>query len=193
MMTRSILQTGTALILLVMAGCFAQAQMSDQHDHARTVQNIDLAVAVLHPTEGNDVRGVVLFEEMGDGSVKVSANIIGLQPNSSHGFHIHQYGDATSADGSSAGGHYSPDNHKHGLPDAPGPRHAGDMGNIQADGQGRVRIERVVESVTIAGMNNPILGRGVVVHAEPDDGGQPSGNAGARIAVGVIGVAKPGK
>ena len=72
-------------------------------------------------------------------------------------------------------------------------RHAGDLGNLQADNDGKVRYEISVKNITIAGTKNPIIGRGVIVHAKPDDGGQPVGNAGARIACGVIGVGNPGK
>lgn len=192
-MARSTIRIATTLSLILLVAACVQAQMdgpqSDHDQHAAMVQDIQRAVAVLVPTRGNDVRGVVRFEQTEEG-VKITADISGLDPNSEHGFHIHQYGDLTSTDGSSAGGHYSPRHHPHALPDNE-PRHAGDLGNIEADGQGRAHVELVAENITLDGMKNPVLGRGVVVHAEPDDGGQPSGNAGSRVAVGVIGVASP--
>jgi Cu-Zn family superoxide dismutase len=92
----------------------------------------------------------------------------------------------------SAGGHYNPENHPHALPDSSN-RHAGDLGNLQADDQGKAHYEITVDNISVAGTKNPIIGRGVIVHAKPDDGGQPVGNAGGRIACGVIGVANPGK
>jgi len=92
----------------------------------------------------------------------------------------------------SAGGHYNPEGHQHGLPDSEN-RHAGDLGNVQADSEGKAHYEITVSNISIQGPRNPILGRAVIVHAKPDDGGQPVGNAGARIACGVIGVANPGK
>ncbi len=147
-----------------------------------------VAVCVLHATEGNKVSGVVRFTEEG-GKVKVVADVEGLTPDAKHAFHIHEFGDATSKDGSSAGGHFNPDGHKHGLPDA-AEKHAGDLGNLQADKEGKAHYEITVEGVSVGGKNS-ILGRGVIVHAKVDDGGQPVGNAGARIACGVIGVAKP--
>jgi Cu-Zn family superoxide dismutase len=153
--------------------------------------SITQAVAVLHATAGQHCQGVVRFTESGD-SVKVVADLEGLTPNQKHAFHIHQYGDCSAPDAMSAGGHYNPEGHQHGLPDNEN-RHAGDLGNVQADEQGKAHYEITVHNISIVGAKNPILGRGVIVHAKIDDGGQPVGNAGSRIACGVIGVANPGK
>jgi Cu-Zn family superoxide dismutase len=79
---------------------------------------------------------------------------------------------------------------QHGLPESEN-RHAGDLGNLQADEQGKAHYEITVTNILIAGVKNPIIGRGVIVHAKVDDESQPVGNAGARIACGVIGVANP--
>jgi Cu-Zn family superoxide dismutase len=149
------------------------------------------AVAVLHSTTGQHCHGVVHFTQDGD-SVKVVADLEGLEPDHKHAFHIHQYGDCSAADGMSAGGHYNPEGHQHGLPDSEN-RHAGDLGNVQADSEGKAHYEIAVSNISVQGQKNPIIGRAVIVHAKPDDGGQPVGNAGARIACGVIGVANPGK
>jgi superoxide dismutase, Cu-Zn family len=149
------------------------------------------AVAVLNPTAGQNCHGVVRFTEAGD-SVKVVADIEGLTPGQKHAFHIHQYGDCSSSDGMSAGGHYNPEGHQHGLPDKE-TRHAGDLGNLQADEHGKAHYELTIKNVSIAGSKNPIIGRGVIIHAKVDDGSQPVGNAGGRIACGVIGAANPGK
>ena len=92
----------------------------------------------------------------------------------------------------SAGGHYNPEGHQHGLPDNAN-RHAGDFGNVAADDQGKVHFELTADNISISGQKNPIIGHAVIVHAKPDDGSQPVGNAGARIACGVIGIANPGK
>ncbi len=151
------------------------------------LKDIHAAVAVLHPTAGNQARGTVRFTDT-DGGVRVVANIEGLTPNQKHGFHVHEFGDCTAADATSAGGHYDPaSTGHHDKPDATH-RHAGDMGNLQADGQGKAQLELTLAGISITG-NNAILGRGVIVHANPDDFGQPLGNAGGRIACGVIGVA----
>ena len=75
------------------------------------------------------------------------------------------------------------------MPDA-NKRHAGDLGNLVAHENGVAEYDVTLGGISIAGAMNPILGRGVIVHALPDDGGQPTGNAGGRIGCGVIGVAK---
>jgi superoxide dismutase, Cu-Zn family len=165
---------------------------ADAAQHAQMFASINRAVAVLRPTEGSNVLGIVLFEQQGD-SVKVTADVRGLPPNSTHGFHVHEYGDATSADGSSAGSHYNPDKTPHGIPGQSDHMHAGDLGNLKTDASGTAHYEATFNTFSIAGMKNPIIGRGVVVHEKADDGGQPTGNAGGRVGVGVIGVAAPPK
>jgi superoxide dismutase, Cu-Zn family len=147
------------------------------------------AIAMIHPTEGNSCTGSVRFTQIGE-QVRIIAEVDGLTPNAQHGFHIHQYGDASLSNGTSAGGHYNPAGTPHALPDEFN-RHAGDLGNLQADQNGHAVLELETPHLSIDGPLNPIIGRGVIVHAKPDDGGQPTGNAGARIGIGVIGIAKP--
>ena len=146
------------------------------------------AVAVIIPTKGNNISGQFDFYQESKGT-RVSAVVSGLTPNSQHGVHIHQYGDISDETGLSAGGHYNPDGNPHGLPPS-NIRHAGAFGNISADENGVAKFEFFDETISITGKHNPILGRSVVIHANRDDGGQPSGNAGPRIGVGVIGLAK---
>ncbi len=155
--------------------------------HRHAWHKIQEAVCVVHPTQGNTAKGVVRFAREGR-AVKVVADIEGLTPNAQHAIHIHRYGDCTAPDGKSAGGHYNPKGVGHALPDH-NPRHAGDLGNLQADAQGKAHYELTVDNIMIVGPHHPILGRAVIVHAKPDDGGQPTGNAGARIGCGVIGIA----
>jgi Cu-Zn family superoxide dismutase len=159
-------------------------------DSAPVIVDATELVAVLSPTEGNQTSGVVTFKPAGQGKVEVVATITGLTPNSKHAIHIHQYGDVTSKDGKSAGDHYNPLGHQHALPDKK-TRHAGDFGNLEADASGNARLQLTVDNLSLAGRLSPIIGRAVVVHAKPDDGSQPSGNAGDRLAVGVIGVRNP--
>jgi superoxide dismutase, Cu-Zn family len=145
------------------------------------------AVAVLFPTEGNTVSGYFLFEQKKNG-VQVYAQLQGLTPNASHGVHIHTYGDLRDMKtGKSAGGHYNPEGHSHGLPPNL-KRHAGSFGNVVSNKYGEANFELFDQTFTIAGFKNPVLGRAVVVHAKPDTGAQPAGNAGARIGLGVIGL-----
>lgn len=143
-------------------------------------------VAVVHPTEGNEVSGTVTFTETSDG-VQVQGDISGLTEGK-HGFHIHQYGDCTASDGTSAGGHFNPASNNHAAP-TDSARHMGDMGNIEADAEGNASIDYVDSVITL----DQILGRAVIIHGGEDDlKSQPSGAAGPRKACGVIGIANTG-
>jgi Cu-Zn family superoxide dismutase len=159
------------------------------YSNIRLTPSISRAVAILSPTYGNSTSGYVLFTRLANGNIRVQAFIDGLSPHSKHGFHIHEFGDLRASDGTTAGSHYNPDHHPHGLPPTP-VRHAGSYGNLVADANGVARFD--FEDTTISlDLKNPILGRAVVVHKNADDGSQPLGNAGPRIAVGVIGIANP--
>jgi superoxide dismutase, Cu-Zn family len=145
------------------------------------------AVCVIYPTQGNTVSGTVTFTAE-KGGVKVVADLSGLTPGK-HGIHIHECGDCSSADGMSAGGHFNPMAMSHGAPmDAM--RHEGDMGNIQADANGSAHLEYLDANIALDGATS-IIGRSVIVHKNEDDlKTQPTGNAGARIGCGVIGIGK---
>ena len=148
---------------------------------------ITKAICIVYPTQGNNTAGTVTFT-LTDKGVKVVADIHGLTPGK-HGFHIHEYGDCSSIDGASAGGHYNPEGKEHGAP-MDMKRHEGDMGNIVADASGNAHLEYIDNSITLEGTNS-IIGRGIIIHQNEDDlKTQPTGNAGARVACGVIGVAK---
>ena len=142
------------------------------------------AVANLEATKGNSVTGRVTFTQESDG-VHVSANVAGLPPNSEHGFHVHEKGDCSSGDGMSAGGHFNPDGNPHGPQSAA--HHAGDMPSLTADSYGNATASFVLKGVTIGGGGADLVGKGLIVHRDPDDfKTQPTGNAGARIACAVI-------
>jgi superoxide dismutase, Cu-Zn family len=149
--------------------------------------SITAAIAVVQPLSDSKVSGVVHFTQTVEGVVVV-ADLEGLTPGK-HAFHIHEYGDCSDPKGMSAGGHYNPEHEPHGLPTA-AHHHPGDMGNLEADADGKAHLQIVLYGVTIAGDRDPILGRSVIVHAKEDDGSQPTGNAGGRIGCGVIGIAK---
>ena len=145
------------------------------------------AIAVLHSASGSQVAGTVTFTKSGD-TVQVVADITGLTPGK-HAFHIHEFGDCSAADAASAGSHFNPMKKQHGAPDA-AERHAGDLGNIEADKTGKAHLELKDNMLMFSGENS-ILGRAVIVHEKVDDWSQPTGNAGGRVACGVVGVAKP--
>ena len=168
------MKAGQVLVLLAaaaLAGC-------------QTMSDVPLrASAGMVPTKGNKVIGEVNFEQMGS-KVRVTAQVIRLPANREFGFHIHEVGDCGSGDGMSAKGHFNP----YGKPHGQGAeRHAGDMPNLKSDAKGKAKLTVDLDIITIARGPASIIGRGVVVHADPDDyRTQPTGNAGARIACGVI-------
>jgi superoxide dismutase, Cu-Zn family len=172
------------LIILTFAAMTSFAQMSHQHEMNSIVVK---AIAVVFPTKGNTASGTVTFEVVEDG-MRVVADIEGLTPGK-HGFHVHEYGDCSSSDAMSAGGHFNPMAKPHSSP-MDSIRHVGDLGNLVADAQGRAHIDRVDPMLSFFGASS-IIGRSVVVHEKEDDlKSQPTGAAGARVGCGVIGIAK---
>jgi len=141
------------------------------------------ATATLQATEGNEVSGTVSFEES-DGMVSIVADVSGLEPGM-HGFHIHETGDCSAPDGTSAGGHFNPQESEHGAPDGE-MHHSGDFGNLEADEEGMAHLEVSVDFITLSEGATSVLNRAVIVHAQEDDFGQPTGNAGPRQACGEI-------
>lgn len=141
------------------------------------------AVATLSPTSTGGVSGIVTFAGGGN-SVDVRVMASGLQPGSIHAFHVHENGNCASADFMSAGGHFNPTHKPHGPQDKP--HHAGDMPSLLADPTGKIDTRFTLEGVTLGGADG-FVGRAVILHAVADDyDAQPTGNAGARIACGVI-------
>jgi len=165
-----------------------EEMVHDEHSHEQEeITNFEMAICVLNPTKGNDVSGTILFAKS-DSGVYVTVNIKGLSPGK-HGFHIHEFGDCSAANGTSAGGHYNPEGHDHSDPMAE-MRHAGDLGNVTANEEGIAHLEHFDKLIKLNGENS-IIGRSIIVHADEDDlTSQPTGNAGARVACGVIGVMK---
>ncbi|XP_078436117.1 copper/zinc superoxide dismutase 1 [Wolffia australiana] len=147
------------------------------------------AVVVLKGADG--VSGSVFFSQEGDGHTTVEGTLQGLKPGL-HGFHVHALGDTTNGC-MSTGPHFNPGGKEHG---APGDeiRHAGDLGNIEVGDDGTAKLTIIDGQIPLTGPNS-IVGRAVVVHADPDDLGKgghelskTTGNAGGRIACGVIGL-----
>ena len=139
------------------------------------------AICIVQPLgdkEKNKLTGKVVFTKV-DGGVEIVAELTGLTPGE-HGFHVHEFGDCSMADGTCAGGHFNPDGKPHGGPDA-AQRHVGDFGNIKADASGKATYKRVDKLVTLNGPHS-IIGRSIIVHAAPDDFSQPTGNAGTASA-----------
>jgi Cu-Zn family superoxide dismutase len=143
------------------------------------------ATAVLEARSASSVTGRVDLTESG-GQVRGHVELAGLAPNSEHGFHIHDKGDCSAADASSAGGHYNPAGAAHGRAGVP-PHHVGDLPSLTADARGNVHADVLFDGVTLAPGPASIVGRSLVVHRDRDDyTTQPAGNSGPRVACGVI-------
>jgi Cu-Zn family superoxide dismutase len=145
------------------------------------------AVVKLLPTANQTARGEVTFTAE-SGGVHVVGTFSGLVFGE-HGFHVHEKGDCSAPDGTSAGGHFNPGGKPHAGRDAAA-RHAGDLGNLKADPYGLARVDFVDTGISLTGPDS-IIGKAVIIHEKPDDfSTQPTGNAGARQACGVIEAAK---
>src|SRR5436305_3066571 len=129
------------LTFLSFPGFIAQAQPEEKSSAPLR------AIAVLHPTAGNKVSGTVTFTEVADG-VQVHAELAGLTAGD-HGFHVHEFGDCSAPDASSAGAHFNPTNKPHAGPDAP-ERHVGDMGNVEADASGKAKLDNMDNQISLS-------------------------------------------
>jgi Cu-Zn family superoxide dismutase len=172
-MTAKILSS--ALLIFGIAGC-ATAPEQEQAS----------ASAILEPRSGSTVQGKVTFTQSGPDIVRVSGTITG-HSKGLKGFHIHEKGDCSDAKGMSTGGHFNPTGHKHGGPYA-SERHSGDLGNLNFDANGVATFSFVVGDISVSSeRKDGIIGRAVIVHATTDDQKtDPTGNAGGRVACGVI-------
>lgn len=161
----------------------APAEASPRMATASTVHNARVNLA---SASGSLVSGTLGIMAMGDG-LHVTGEVGGLEPNSTHAIHIHEKGDCSAADASSAGGHFNPHGNPHGRA-GQGAHHGGDMDNIVADANGVARVDVHAMGVVLGGdAPNDALGRAVIVHGGADDyTSQPTGDAGNRVACGII-------
>ncbi|MGW8370362.1 MAG: superoxide dismutase family protein [Gammaproteobacteria bacterium] len=167
----------------VIAGCGGEPESAIDAPPAARIGNV--ATAELQPVGDSGVTGMVTFAELDD-ALRVEATVMGLSKGQ-HGLHLHEFGDCSAPDASSAGGHFSPDDDPHGAPsDAVARHHAGDLGNLTADADGTAHIAREDSELTLVGEYG-VVGRAVVVHRGADDlTSQQSGDSGERVACGVI-------
>jgi Cu-Zn family superoxide dismutase len=192
---RPLVLSFVAAALSVVTGC--QHEQTAAAPPAPMTGSAVVAVAQMRPSQAattqplnNNVTGTVTFTQTADG-VSFVADIDGFEPNTKHGFHIHDKGDLSAPNLSSAGGHFNPTHEAHGGPNSPH-HHLGDLGNLEADANGHAHLEGTMKGVALtAGDPLSILGRSVIIHAKEDDEhSQPAGNSGARIAGGIIVLSK---
>lgn len=188
---RQVCLLATSLALAI-AGC-ASTTTGDNGANATSTGGISTAQraeANLASASGSLVSGKLTLMPMA-GGVHITGEIGGFRAGSSHGFHIHEKGDCSAPDASSAGGHFNPSAQPHGRA-MQGAHHAGDSDNLLADAKGVAKVDAHIAGVSLGGGRaNDIAGRAVVVHAAADDyTSQPAGNAGARVACGVINVTR---
>jgi Cu-Zn family superoxide dismutase len=142
------------------------------------------ATATVRPASGSQVHGELTFAQVGT-RVRVEGEIAGLSPGL-HGIHIHEKGDCSAADAMSTGGHFNPQSKKHGSPAVPD-RHAGDLGNLNANEYGKATLALMVDGISVGKGADGVVGRAVIVHAGADDlKTDPTGNSGGRVGCGVI-------
>jgi Cu-Zn family superoxide dismutase len=139
----------------------------------------DSAHADLGPASGSKVSGTVMLKALPGGGVHLVARVSGLAPGV-HGFHVHEVGDCSAPDASSAKGHFNPEGKPHG-------NHAGDLPDLTADASGNASLAADVTTISLGEDSKGVIGRAFVIHADPDDHhSQPAGNSGKRIACGVV-------
>lgn len=171
-----------ALGAALLCGCQSTSTPSAPSANQATTGTV-VGTAMLSPASGSNVRGMVTFIRVKEG-VRVAARITGLTPGK-HGFHVHEKGDCSAPDASSAGGHFNPTAMPHGGPTGH-ERHVGDFGNLEADESGNALYSKVFPGLTFEGASS-IAGRALIVHAKADDlKTQPTGDAGGRVACGII-------
>lgn len=173
------------LVIIISASSF-RIYKGRKHTHS-SAPKITKAVCIMYPTKDNTATGLITFTVV-EGGIKVVVDMQNLSAGK-HGMHIHECGDCTATDASSAQGHFNPAGAKHGAPETMS-CHEGDFGNLVAGADGKAHLEFTSKMISFEGETS-VIGRSVIVHKSEDDlTTQPSGNSGARIACGVIGISK---
>jgi Cu-Zn family superoxide dismutase len=159
-----------------------QSSLSEQDSVA-----FSRAIASLYPASDSELTGTATFRDFGDGKVTFRVQVRDITPGE-HAVHIHENGDCTAPDASSAGGHWSPQNNDHGKRNVDLYHHKGDIGNIRVQENGSGELTMTVLGWSVGGPDSTnILGKALVIHEGADDfSTQPGGGAGARIGCGVI-------
>jgi Cu-Zn family superoxide dismutase len=175
-----------AAIALALTVAACATGKTDTTPSAPSAAAASKATVTLQPTKGSGVHGTATFTQHGD-NLTVNARIAGLTPGAEHGFHLHEKGNCSSGDGMSAGGHFNPMSKPHGDARSGPEHHAGDMPTLKADANGIANVTFDVPGLAVGSGAADIVGKGVIVHRDADDyKSQPAGNAGPRLACGVV-------
>jgi len=171
---RNFLAIGAAAVLVGLGGAAAVSAAAG-----------DKATATIESKSGSKVTGKAEFTELASGGTKVEVWIENATPGT-HGLHIHEKGDCSAPDGSSAGGHFNAAGNPHAAP-ADKARHNGDLGNIEVGTDGKGHLEITSDLLTVSPGPDSVVGKSVIFHEKADDlKTQPTGNAGARYGCGII-------
>jgi Cu-Zn family superoxide dismutase len=171
--------------LITLAACAAAFTATAQTPMPAASATAKAALKATTAPGAQGVSGDFTLSQRGT-LVVVEGTVRGLVPNTEHGFHVHENADC-SGDGKAAGDHFNPDRNPHAHPGQK-MRHPGAMFNLRADANGVATFRQEVDTITLAPGKYSVAGKPLVVHAKPDDyASQPSGDAGDRIACGLIG------
>jgi Cu-Zn family superoxide dismutase len=172
-----------ALGALLQGCCACCGDKGDSGAAAAAAPAARVARATIEGRSGSPLTGAAVFTEAA-GEVQVAITVAGAPPGL-HAVHLHDKGDCSAPDATSAGSHFNPDQLPHGALGAE-KSHAGDFGNmdVAADGTGKLVLK--TKRLTVAPGTHSVDGRAIIIHAQPDDFSQPAGNAGARLGCGVI-------
>jgi Cu-Zn family superoxide dismutase len=152
---------------------------------ASSGSNAPQAMATIISESGTKVQGKALFTQLPAGGVKTEVWIENAAPGT-HGLHIHEKGDCSAPDGSSAGGHFNSAGNPHAAPTDKA-RHNGDLGNIVVGADGKGHLEITSDLLSVSPGPDSVVGRSVIFHEKTDDlKTQPTGDAGGRYGCGVI-------
>jgi len=192
--SRALIFTSAALVLLA-AGCKPKPEPASETTETpvqevaapqeATVDDMMVATATLKTADGTEL-GTVTFTQHTDGGTEMVAELHGVQGAGEHGIHVHEVGECSAPDFKSAGGHFNPQGTDHACPPTT-PRHAGDFGNVEISADGSGHLDETSDLVTVTPGDTSVVGRAVILHAGRDDcTSQPSGDAGPRLACGVV-------
>ncbi len=192
--SRALILTSAVLVLLA-AGCKPKPEAEPATTEPAvqevappqeaTAEDMMVATATLKTADGTEL-GTVTFTQHPGGGTEMVADLHGVQGAGEHGIHVHETGECSAPDFKSAGGHFNPQGTDHACPPTT-PRHAGDFGNIEISADGSGHLDETSDLITVTPGDTSVVGKAVILHEGQDDcTSQPSGNAGPRLACGVV-------